>query len=65
MQVAGKIEFISDFFKKKKKTPEEATYIGCKDVEEAVGQTSTPIQVYSGPIEPEQVSRRSFCQNGH
>jgi len=61
LQVARKKVFISDFFKKKKITPEEATYIGCKDVEEAVGQTSTPIQVYSGLIEPEQVSRRSFC----
>jgi len=47
MQVAGKKVFISDFFKKKNKTPEEATYIGCEDVEEAACQTGTPIQVYS------------------
>ena len=62
MQVAGKKVFISDFFKKKN-TPEEAIYIGCEDVEETACQTGTLIQVYSGPVEPEQVSSRSFCQN--
>jgi len=62
MQVVRKKVFISDFFKKKNKTPEEATYIGCEDVEEAVCQIGTPIQVYSGLVEPEQIRSRSLSK---
>src|SRR5882724_10332913 len=45
---------------KMNKTPGEDTYIQCEDAEEAACQTGTPIQVYSGPVEPEQVRGRSF-----
>src|SRR5882724_2850121 len=63
IQVARKKVFISDFFKKKKKTPEDANYIGYEVVEEAACQTVTPIQVYSGPVEPEQARSKSFLSN--